>query len=117
MARPRHWHMKYYFGDSVQLTVLDENGMPLLRGVPLPARLLMTDTIDSEAMIGRLRVPVMMLHGTLDYAIPIDEARRLYAAARQPKELIEVAGAGHAAVWFGATRDRALAALAAWTAP
>jgi hypothetical protein len=31
--------------------------------------------------------------------------------------LIEVAGAGHAAVWFGPTRDRALAALAAWTAP
>jgi fermentation-respiration switch protein FrsA (DUF1100 family) len=92
-------------------------GMPLLRGVPFPARLLMTDTIDSEAMIGRLRVPVMMLHGTEDYAIPIDEARRLYAAAREPKELIEVAGAGHAAVWFGPTRDRALAALAAWTAP
>jgi alpha-beta hydrolase superfamily lysophospholipase len=93
------------------------NGMPLLRGVPLPARLLMTDTIDSEAMIGRLRVPVMMLHGTEDYAIPIGEARRLYAAAREPKELIEVAGAYHAQVWFGPTRDRALAALAAWTAP
>jgi hypothetical protein len=26
-----HWHMKYYFGDSIQLAVLDENGMPLLR--------------------------------------------------------------------------------------
>jgi fermentation-respiration switch protein FrsA (DUF1100 family) len=93
------------------------NGLPLLHGVPFPARLLMTDTIDSEAMIGRLRVPVMMLHGTEDHAIPIEEARRLYAAAREPKELIEVAGAGHAAVWFGPTRDRALAALAAWTAP
>jgi hypothetical protein len=23
--------MKYYFGDSAQLAVLDENGMPLLR--------------------------------------------------------------------------------------
>jgi alpha-beta hydrolase superfamily lysophospholipase len=92
-------------------------GMPLLRGVPFPARLLMTDAIDSEAIIGRLRVPVMMLHGTLDYAIPIDEARRLYAAAHEPKELIEVAGAYHAQVWFGPTRDRALAALARWTAP
>jgi alpha-beta hydrolase superfamily lysophospholipase len=68
-------------------------------------------------MIGRLRVPVMMLHGTEDHAVPIEEARRLYAAAREPKELIEVAGAYHAEVWFGPTRDRALAALAAWTAP
>ena len=97
--------------------LLARSGMPLLRGVPFPARLLMTDTIDSEALIGRLGVPVMMLHGTEDYAIPIEEARRLYAAAHAPKELIEVAGAYHAQVWFGPQRERALAALARWTAP
>lgn len=96
--------------------LFQRGGLPLLR-VPFPARLLMTDTIDSEALIGRLRVPVLMLHGTEDYAIPIGEGRRLYAAANQPKEMIEVKGAGHAAVWFGPQRERALAALAAWTAP
>jgi uncharacterized protein len=92
-------------------------GIPPARGVPLPARLLMSDPIDAEAVIGRLRVPVLILHGTEDRVIPLEDARRLYAAAREPKELIEVEGAGHAAVWFGPARDRALAALATWTAP
>ena len=92
-------------------------GIPLARGVPLPARLLMSNPIDAEKVIGQLQVPVLMLHGTEDRVILPEEARRLYAAARQPKELIEVEGAGHAAVWFGPARDRALAALAKWTAP
>jgi alpha-beta hydrolase superfamily lysophospholipase len=85
------------------------------RGWPLPYRLLMTDPLDSEALIGQVKAPVMILHGTADDAIPITEARRLYIAAHEPKAMIEVSGAGHAAVWFGATRERALAALATWT--
>jgi len=88
-----------------------------LRGLPLPYRVLMADPLDSEALIGGLGVPVMILHATADDAIPISEARRLYAEAREPKEMIEVDGANHAEVWFGPTRDRALAALALWTAP
>ena len=69
----------------------------------MPFRLMMTDPIDTEALIGRLEVPVMMLHGTEDWAIPIAEARRLYAAAHEPKEMIEVVGAGHVQTWFGPT--------------
>jgi len=88
-----------------------------LRGLSLPYRVLMADPLDSEALIGGLGVPVMILHATADDAIPISEARRLYAEAREPKEMIEVDGANHAEVWFGPTRDRALAALALWTAP
>ncbi len=88
-----------------------------LRGPPLPYRLLMADPLDSEALIGGLGVPVMILHSRADQAIPIAEARRLYAAAREPKEIIEIDGANHAETWFGPTRDRALAALARWTAP
>jgi alpha-beta hydrolase superfamily lysophospholipase len=88
-----------------------------LRGPPLPYRLIMPDQLDSEALIGTIGVPVMILHGSGDDAIPVAEARRLYAAAREPKTLIVVEGAGHVAVWFGPTRERALAALAAWTAP
>jgi alpha-beta hydrolase superfamily lysophospholipase len=88
-----------------------------MRGSPLPYRWLMADQLDSEALIGSIGVPVMILHGTADDAIPIAEARRLYAAAREPKTMIEVEGADHVAVWFGPTRERALAALTAWTAP
>lgn len=88
-----------------------------LRGWPLPYRLLMADRLDSEALIGRIGVPVMLLHAIADQAIPIAEARRLYAAAREPKTMIEVPDASHAELWFGPTRDRTLAVLAQWTQP
>jgi alpha-beta hydrolase superfamily lysophospholipase len=91
-------------------------GLPFVKK-PFPARLLMSNPIDAEAQIGGLRAPLLIMHGTEDRAIPIGEARRLYAAAREPKEMIEVEGAGHAAVWFGPYRERGLAALAVWTAP
>ena len=88
-----------------------------LRGPPLPYRLIMPDQLDSEALIGTIGAAILILHGTADDAIPVSEARRLFAAAREPKAMIEVEGAAHGEVWFGPTRERALAALAAWTAP
>src|SRR6266481_4455847 len=66
-----------------------------LRGLPLPYRPLMADPLDSEALIAGVGVPVMILHSRADPAIPIAEARRLYEAAREPKEMIEIDGADH----------------------
>src|SRR5438552_1298990 len=60
---------------------------------------------------------VLFLHGTADPNVPIDEARRLFAAAHEPKRIIEVEGAGHLAAWEGGAAKPALEALAAWTAP
>ncbi len=88
-----------------------------LRAPPLPYRWLMRDQFDSEALIGEIGVPLMILHGTADPNIPIAEARRLYAAAQEPKIMIEVEGAGHIAAYDGAGEARALEALASWTAP
>jgi hypothetical protein len=85
------------------------------RGPPLPYRWLMADPFDSEAMIGEVTAPVMILHGTADRNIPIDEGRRLFAAANEPKRMIEVEGAGHLGAWDGGGSKPALAALAAWT--
>ena len=87
-----------------------------LRGPPLPYRLIMADQLDAEALVGTIGVPLLILHGTADAAIPVSEARRLFAAAREPKTMIEVAGAAHGEVWFGPTREHALATLTAWTA-
>jgi uncharacterized protein len=86
-----------------------------LRGPPLPYRWLLTDQFDSEALIGGVDVPVMILHGTADPNVPISEARRLYAAARWPKFMIESEGAGHLDAWEGGGEAPALHALAAWT--
>jgi len=99
------------------LRLFELHGTRLAPRVPLPFRLLMTDTIDTEALIGRLAVPLLILHGTADANIPLAEARRLYAAAPEPKEMIEVEGAPHTATWFGPARERALVALAEWTRP
>jgi len=87
------------------------------RAPPLPYRWLMKDPFDSEAKIGAVGVPVMILHGTADDAVPVEEARSLFAASHQPKTMIEVEGAGHLAAWEGGGAASALAALAAWTAP
>ncbi len=86
------------------------------RGPVLPYRWLMSDPFDSEALIGGIGVPVMILHGTEDPAVPVGEARRLYAAAREPKSMIVVEGAGHLSAWEGGGEGPALAALARWTA-
>jgi fermentation-respiration switch protein FrsA (DUF1100 family) len=40
-------------------------------------------------------VPVMVLHGEADQIIPISSARALLALAKEPKEIVAVAGAGH----------------------
>jgi fermentation-respiration switch protein FrsA (DUF1100 family) len=84
---------------------------------PLPYRWLLTERFDSEAAIGKLDVPVMILEGTADDATPLAEARRLYAAAHEPKTMIEVAGAGHLAAWNGEAKAAALRALVRWTEP
>jgi len=88
-----------------------------LRGPPLPYRWLLADQFDSEALIGGVSVPVMILHDTADDNVPVAEARRLYAAANEPKSMIEVEGAGHSSAWEGGAREPALKALVAWTAP
>ena len=96
---------------------LEENLASASIRPPLPYRLLLTDQFDSEALIGGIGVPVMILHGTADENIPIAEARRLYAAAREPKTMIAVESAGHLAAWEGGAKAPALEALATWTAP
>ena len=88
-----------------------------LRGPPIPYRWLMRDPFDSEALIGGVTAPILMVHGTADPAIPVEEARRLYAAAREPKAIFIADGAGHLDAWEGGGEKLALEALAHWTAP
>ena len=89
-----------------------------LRGPPLPYRWLMHDPFDSEALIGRIKAPVLILHGTADQNVPIAEARRLFAAAHEPKAMIEVMGAAHLAAYDERRgHAAALAALHRWTTP
>jgi len=87
-----------------------------LRGLPIPYRWLMKDPFDSEALIGGVTAPILILHGANDPAIPVREARRLYDAAREPKTIFIAEGAGHLDAWEGGGQKLALDALARWTA-
>jgi fermentation-respiration switch protein FrsA (DUF1100 family) len=57
-------------------------------------------------------LPVLILHGDRDRIVPVHHGRRLYEAAREPKQLWIVAGAGHIqAMQEPVQRDRLVAYL------
>jgi fermentation-respiration switch protein FrsA (DUF1100 family) len=61
----------------------------------LPVRWLVKDQFDSVARIPALRAPVLILHGEDDPVIPVWTARRLFAAAPEPKEAHFFEGGTH----------------------
>ena len=50
---------------------------------------------ESLAVIGRLRAPLLVIHGEADGLVPPEHSRRLYEAASEPKRLMIVPRAGH----------------------
>ncbi len=61
----------------------------------LPVRLLMYDRFPSIDLIADIGAPLLLIHGENDNVIPIRFGRRLFKAARQPKEAHFISGAGH----------------------
>ncbi len=55
---------------------------------------------DSLAKIKRVRVPVLVVHGTRDEVIPFSMGQRLYQAAPEPKAFFPVEGAGHDSLYL-----------------
>jgi len=73
-----------------------------------PARWLVLDRFDTIGKIGRVGVPVLVLHGERDVVTPVDLGRRVYEAAKEPKRLRVFPEAGHVDV-FDHGADRAVA--------
>ena len=61
----------------------------------VPVRLLMKDQFRSDLWIGKVRAPVLVVHGENDTIVPISLGERLYRLVRMPKRFVRVAGAGH----------------------
>jgi fermentation-respiration switch protein FrsA (DUF1100 family) len=59
-----------------------------------PAGRLVRDRFDSQGKIGRIKVPLLILHGDADQTIPLSHAQRLVKAAPQAR-LVVVPGANH----------------------
>jgi fermentation-respiration switch protein FrsA (DUF1100 family) len=58
-------------------------------------RLLPFDRFNNLAKIGRVRCPVLIMHGRSDRVIAFWHGERLFAAAPEPKQAFWVAGADH----------------------
>jgi fermentation-respiration switch protein FrsA (DUF1100 family) len=65
----------------------------LMRAVPV--RLLMQDQFSSDQRIARVSVPVLIMQGGRDPAIPIVLGERLFALAHEPKQFVRFAEGGH----------------------
>jgi uncharacterized protein len=61
----------------------------------MPVRLVMRDQFRSDQRIARLKVPLLIMHGTNDRAIPIVFGERLFALAPEPKRMVRFPGGGH----------------------
>jgi len=73
----------------------------------LPLGLLMSQKFDSLAKIGKIALPVLVVHGAADRDVPSRFGQALYAAAPGPKRLLLVEDAGHDnSMTAGATQYR-----------
>lgn len=61
----------------------------------VPVALLMKDQFRSIDHIADIGAPLFVLHGDADAVVPVDHGRRLFAAAREPKELMVISGGSH----------------------
>jgi len=65
-------------------------------GVCVPAAFRHQDPFNNLGKIGRLRTPVLVLHGEEDDLIPVAAAQALYGHSAAPdKRLVTIPGAGH----------------------
>ena len=51
--------------------------------------------LRTDAIIGDIKCPILLIHGSEDKLIPLSHSERLKALARSPVELLVVPGAGH----------------------
>ena len=60
-----------------------------------PVNFILNQHFDSINKVKDLRMPVLFIHGTDDNIVPDFMGKQLYAAAREPKQLLIVPNAGH----------------------
>lgn len=61
----------------------------------VPVALLMLDTFRSDLAIGRVRAPLLVLHGQRDRVIPFAQGEALYGLANAPKRFLRFPKGGH----------------------
>jgi fermentation-respiration switch protein FrsA (DUF1100 family) len=60
-----------------------------------PVRLVMRDPFRSDQRIALVKVPLLIMHGARDPAIPVAFGERLFALAHEPKQFVRFPEGGH----------------------
>jgi fermentation-respiration switch protein FrsA (DUF1100 family) len=61
----------------------------------VPVSLLMKDQFRSDARIGDVKAPVLVMHGARDRVVPFRLGETLFAMANEPKQFVRFADGGH----------------------
>jgi fermentation-respiration switch protein FrsA (DUF1100 family) len=61
----------------------------------LPLWPLVRTRYDTVSKVGKLRMPLLVLHGERDEVVPFAQGRRVFEAAPGPKRFFAIPGAGH----------------------
>jgi fermentation-respiration switch protein FrsA (DUF1100 family) len=61
----------------------------------LPVRWLLRDRFSSVDTIASVRAPVLIVAGDRDRIVPLEQSRRLFERASEPRDLVVVRGADH----------------------
>jgi uncharacterized protein len=61
----------------------------------VPVRRLIKDTWRSDLRIGRVRAPILVLHGDRDRVVPLRFGEALFALANEPKQMVRFPDGGH----------------------
>jgi hypothetical protein len=62
---------------------------------PILPTTLVPDAYPSLRLVRGLECPLLLMHGTADRIVPVEQGRRLFEAAPEPKRLHLFEGAGH----------------------
>jgi fermentation-respiration switch protein FrsA (DUF1100 family) len=62
---------------------------------PFPVHWIIKSRFDTLDKIRRIRLPLLLLHGTQDDIVPFKMGQRLFEAASEPKQFYPIRGAGH----------------------
>lgn len=60
----------------------------------LPVRALATNQFDNESRVADIEAPMLFIHSRDDRVVPFELGRRVYEAASEPKQFLEIQG-GH----------------------
>jgi hypothetical protein len=61
----------------------------------VPVRWFIKDAFNSDHRIGRVKAPLLVLHGELDRIVPIVFGERLFGLAHEPKRMVRFPLGGH----------------------